>query len=169
MRNLAFALLVLAAPLSGTFAARVQPPGPPRLARSDEAQLRQMVADMESAWKRRDAAAYAAQFTSDADHVNAYGMWWRGRPEIASSMRFVLDKIYPDNPIRADQVMVQPLGRDVALVRYRWSLDSYSDPDGTRHDNPQGRISQVVVRGASGWKIQSFQSTFINRKVRQVR
>lgn len=136
---------------------------------TDDASLRRMVVEMEHAWNAHDADAYAAQFTPDAEHVNAYGMWWRGRREIADAMRFVLGRIYPTNPISADQVLVQPLAKNVAMVRYRWRLQSYTDPDGTRHENPQGRVTQVLVKHPEGWRIQAFQSTFINANVRQVR
>ena len=132
-------------------------------------QLKQLVVEMAQAWKRHDADAYAAQFTDDAEHINAYGMWWRGRTEIASSMKFVLNKIYPANPISADQVSVQSLAKDLAVVQYRWQLRSYTDPDGTRHENPQGRITQVVVKEPAGWRIRYFQSTFINPHVRHTR
>ena len=121
---------------------------------TDDASLRRMVVEMEHAWNA---------------HVNAYGMWWRGRREIADAMRFVLGRIYPTNPISADQVLVQPLAKNVAMVRYRWRLQSYTDPDGTRHENPQGRVTQVLVKHPEGWRIQAFQSTFINANVRQVR
>lgn len=136
---------------------------------SDVTQLKQLVDEMAQAWKRHDAEAYAAQFTDDAEHINAYGMWWRGRPEIASAMKFVLNNIYPTNPISTDQVSVQPLSKDVAVVQYRWHLQTYVDPDGTRHENPQGRITQVVVKQPAGWRIRYFQSTFINPNVRHTR
>jgi uncharacterized protein (TIGR02246 family) len=57
------------------------------LSPSDEAELRAMIPAMEAAWRSHDAGAYAAQFTPDAEHVNAYGMWWRGRAEIGEGWR----------------------------------------------------------------------------------
>lgn len=113
-------------------------PSPPTITAREEGALRHMVADMERAWKAHDADAYAAQFTDNAEHINAYGMWWRGRHEIAEAMKFVLNRIYPDNPITVDQVSVQPLTKDIAIVQYRWRLNSYEDPDGTKHVNPAG-------------------------------
>lgn len=136
---------------------------------ADEATLRGMVPDMEAAWQTGDAAAYSAQFISDADHVNAYGMWWRGRGEIAEGIGFALNVIYADNPISARDVEVTALGDDQAVVQYRWRLGPYADPDGTGYADPQGRITQVLVRTSEGWRIRFFQSTFINPNVPQSR
>jgi uncharacterized protein (TIGR02246 family) len=120
---------------------------------------------MEAAWRARDAEAYAGQFTEDAEHINAYGMWWRGRREIAEGIGFALNVVYRDNPIVARDVSLIPLGEDVALVQYRWRLNPYADPDGAQHDDPEGRVTQVVVRVARGWRIRAFQSTFINPNI----
>lgn len=169
MRKLLAGAFVLVAALQPAVAAPSRKPPPLSIGIREEAALRHMVADMERAWRARDAEAYAAQFTDDAEHINAYGMWWRGRREIAEAMKFVLDRIYPGNPITSDQVSVLPLTKEIAIVQYRWHLNSYADPDGTKHVNPQGRITQVVVKRPEGWRIRTFQSTFINPHVRQVR
>src|SRR4028118_2299282 len=132
------------------------------LSTKDVTALQAMVSAMEAAWSSRDAKAYAAQFTPDAEHINAYGMWWRGRDEIAGAMTFVLGTIYPTNPIVADQVSVKGIGPRLAVVQYRWQLASDSDPDGTRYEKPSGRVTQGVAKGREGWRITHFQSTFIN-------
>ena len=129
---------------------------------ADETTLRAMVSDMEAAWRARDAGAYAGQFTADAEHINAYGMWWRGADEIAEGISFALNVIYPDNPISARDVLVTPLDDDLAVVQYRWRLSPYADPDGTRYADPGGRVTQVLARAPGGWRIRFFQSTFIN-------
>ena len=168
MRNVLASLLLLISAFCPLRAA--QPKAiPAEISATDQASIRRMVVEMQQAWNAHDADAYAAQFTPDAEHVNAYGMWWRGRREIAEAMQFVLSRIYATNPISADQVLVQPLAKNVAIVRYRWRLQSYTDPDGTRHENPQGRVTQVLVKHPEGWRIRTFQSTFINPNVRQVR
>lgn len=132
---------------------------------ADETELRDMVSAMEAAWRTHDASGYAAQFTTDAEHINAYGMWWRGRGEIAGGIGFALTIVYPDNPILARDVLVTPMGQDTAVVQYHWRLGPYSDPDGAHHADPEGRIIQVVVRMAEGWRIRFFQSTFIKPAV----
>ena len=169
MRKLLAGAFVLVAALQPAAAAPSRKPPPLSISIREEAALRHMVADMERAWRAPDAEASAAQFTDDAEHINACGMWWRGRREIAEAMKFVLDRIYPGNPISSDQVSVLPLTKEIAIVQYRWHLNSYADPDGTKHVNPQGRITQVVVKRPEGWRIRTFQSTFINPHVRQVR
>jgi uncharacterized protein (TIGR02246 family) len=139
------------------------------LAESDRVALHAMVDDMESAWAARDAAAYAAQFTKDAEHINAYGMWWRGRREIEDGIRFALENIYPDNPIAADMVEVTGLSTDIAVVQYRRRLGPYGDPDGKWYEEPQGRVTDTLVRTPDGWRIRFFHSTFINPGVPQPR
>ena len=135
----------------------------------DIATIRAMVPAMELAWQSHNAAAYAAQFVSDAEHINAYGMWWRGRTEIEQGIAFALTRIYPENPISASEVTVSGVSHDAAVVQYRWRLSPYSDPDGTAYSNPQGRVTELVVRTPVGWRIRTFQSTFINSNVPQPR
>lgn len=91
-----------------TLPAAAQGPASKLISR-DVAALRAMVPAMETAWRTRDAKAYAAQFSADAEHINAYGMWWRGRQEIAHAMTFTLGRIYPDNPLVADQISVKSI------------------------------------------------------------
>ena len=139
------------------------------LSSKDVELLRAMVPAMAASWKAKDAKGYASQFAADAEHINAYGMWWQGRSEIAEAMTFVLHKIYPSNPIAADSVTVKGLSPGVAVVQYRWQLQPYSDPDGTRYAKPWGRVTQVVIKRREGWRISHFQSTFINPAVRHIR
>jgi len=103
------------------------------LSTTDVAELENMVPAMEAAWRAGDAASYAAQFTADAEHVNAYGMWWHGRDEICNGIGFALSRIYRTNPIATSEVAIEPLSEDIAVVRHRWRLQPYSDPDGTRY------------------------------------
>lgn len=142
---------------------------PAMLSPDDVAWIKAMIPAMETAWRNHDAAAYAGQFTPDAEHINAYGMWWRGHDEIEQGIGIALTRIYPDNPIAASDVTVSALSPAIAVVQYRWRLRSYADPDGTTYIDPQGRVTEVVVRTANGWRIRNFQSTFINPKVPQSR
>ena len=112
-RWLAAIFLCLALPATS------QVPAASSLSAKDLALLKALVPAMEAAWRSRDARAYASQFTSDAEHINAYGMWWRGRHEIAQAMAFTLEKIYPTNPLQADQVTVKGMGPGMAVVQYR--------------------------------------------------
>ncbi|WP_161988968.1 SgcJ/EcaC family oxidoreductase [Sphingomonas glacialis] len=139
------------------------------LSQDDLTAIKAMVPAMEAAWRTHDAAAYAGQFVPDAEHVNAYGMWWRGRAEVEQGIAFALSRIYPDNPIVASDASVSAVGANVAILQYRWRLKPYSDPDGTHYADPQGRVTDVVVRTDAGWRIRNFQSTFINPNVPQPR
>ena len=139
------------------------------LSPDDVASIKAMVPAMEVAWRTHDAAAYAGQFLPDAEHINAYGMWWRGRDEIEQGIGFALTRVYPDNPIAATDVTVSGLSRTIAVVQYRWRLRSYVDRDGTTYTDPQDRVTEVLVRTGDGWRIRNFQSTFINPKVPQSR
>jgi uncharacterized protein (TIGR02246 family) len=139
------------------------------LSPEDVAAIEAMVPAMEAAWRTHNAAAYVGQFVPDAEHINAYGMWWRGRDEIEQGIAFALTRIYPDNPIVASDVTVSAVAPKVAVLQYRWRLKPYSDPDGTRYADPQGRVTDILVRTDGGWRIRNFQSTFINPKVPQPR
>lgn len=139
------------------------------LSQDDLIAIKAMVPAMEAAWRTHDAAAYANQFVPDAEHVNAYGMWWRGRAEVEQGIALALNRIYPDNPIVASDASVSAVGANVAILQYRWRLKPYSDNDGTRYADPQGRVTDVLVRTDKGWRIRNFQSTFINPNVPQSR
>ena len=72
------ALLVLA----GTLLSQTPPQSPVANQSQEEAAIRKVEADLQQAWNRHDAKAWANLCTPDADVVNVVGWWWHGCSQI---------------------------------------------------------------------------------------
>ena len=82
MRSLAS---VLAAVLTiGFFVAAGDPKSRPRDATrdGDEKAIRALLGDLEQKWNKHEMKAFSERMAEDADVVNRFGQWMRGRPAI---------------------------------------------------------------------------------------
>ncbi len=111
------------------------------------------------AWHRRNGKAIAALFTEDADFVNVTGLWWHGRPAIASPHDYALNSFFKHTVLRAGRTETRLLGRDVAVVRCRFTLSGQIAPDGSTAGDRQTILTFVLQRGPGGWLAVSAQNT----------
>ena len=125
----------------------------------DEAAIQNLQSRQAAAWNAHDAAAYAALFTSDGDVVNVLGWWWKGRDEIQSKLRDAFALVFRDSQLTITQVEVRKLSPTIAIAHVRWTMKGALAPTGGVAPPEQGIQLQVLVRGADGWRISSFQNT----------
>ncbi len=123
---------------------------------SDEAAVSSLYKQLIDAWNRRDAAAYAALFTEDANVVGFDGSQMNGSIEIQQS----LQQIFADH-ITASYVSkirgVWFLTPETAILRSVAGMVPPGQPD----LNPAVNAIQsiVAVRQGSQWRIALFQNT----------
>ncbi len=60
-----------------------------------------------------DARAPARLFTSDADFVNAVGLWWHNRDDIERAQAYGLGTFFRASAILARRVKIRRVGEDV--------------------------------------------------------
>jgi uncharacterized protein (TIGR02246 family) len=125
-----------------------------------EAEVGALVQGMESAWNAADAAGFSAPFADDADFVNVMGMHVRGRNAIAAGHEHIFRTIYAASANRYRLEGVRALRPDVALAHVHAHLSVPAGPMAGEHD---ALFSLVLTREADGWRIASFQNTFVRQ------
>ena len=115
-----------------------------------------IAAALTEAWNAADGAAFARQFTEDADFVNIFAMHGVGRDEIARAHQMIFDGVYRGSVNRFTVTKVRPLGPDAMVAFIRAELNV---PEGPMAGDLRALASAVVVRENGGWKIASFQNT----------
>ena len=101
-----------------------------------------------AAWNARDAEAFGALFTEQADYVSSGGTWHRGRGAIEGLLR--QDAAAP--PVSVQGSVGTRRHGDVGRAVFHWTAGEA--PNGRR-----GVIGCVVVRQAGVWKVDALHNT----------
>jgi uncharacterized protein (TIGR02246 family) len=137
-------------------------PAPPSPAAGVSAQAgEQIVAGFVDAWNRRDMAAFGDLFVEDADFVNIFGTWSKGREEIRARHAKILAGAFRTSVISNAKVELRSLSPDSAVVRWVWQLDGLTAPDGTPAPRRTGLLLHVIIRTPAGFRIAAAQNTSI--------
>ena len=122
---------------------------------TDTAQIHDLLRRMTEAWNAGDAAAYADQFTEDAEYISWLGTRDTGRAAIEATHSFLfagpLKGVKLDSGDAASGVRVRALAPDAALV--------VVDGGKPEHAPVASVITCTVVRQDGRWRFASFQNT----------
>jgi uncharacterized protein (TIGR02246 family) len=147
---------VLTAVACGTSANEDEPAAPPAAASqstptaADEAAVRHLLDQINQAWERGDATAYASYHTPDADLVDFRGVHAAGRQEIIDLLQPAFDGLLKNTRVEARIVDLRFLTDDVAIFHTEGKVAPVGD------DSVQ---TFVVTKEADGWQIAAFQNT----------
>ena len=123
-----------------------------------EDRLYELVGELESAWNRGDAAAFAARFADDADFIHILGCHFSGRSEIENGHRTIFNTIYKGSKMRYRIEKIRVLNPDMAvlflLATLRFSL-------GGETVQIEARPTLVVEELAGRWYVVVLQNTGI--------
>jgi uncharacterized protein (TIGR02246 family) len=126
------------------------------MASDDRAAVEALVARLEAAWNAADPAAFAAEFTADADFVNVRGDYSSGRDAIAHGHAAIWQSIYAGSTIRYSLARLRPLGPGVLVAH----LDAHLRvPTGPLAGEIIAIPSLVLVDEDRAWRIASFHNT----------
>lgn len=128
------------------------------LSRADVDAIHRVVAGLEKAWNNADGEDFGLWFQDDADFVNVYGMYAKGRGQIADGHKMIFRTVYAGSTLRAIPIKVRLLSDDVALVHMRSHL---SVPRGPRTGEHDSLPSMVLARDSGAWRIAAFHNTFV--------
>ena len=135
----------------------------PVLAQSahDEAQIRSLAANWETAWNKHNMKALFMSFTENADFVNVAGRHWKGRQEIEAQHTARLSQ-FIKSTITTKAVTLQFLKPDIGLVHIDWAITGDTDPDGTARKPREGIFLWIVIKQGGRWRIRAAQNTNVN-------
>jgi uncharacterized protein (TIGR02246 family) len=122
---------------------------------NDEAEVRDLLRRLYSAWG--DADAYAGCFTPDADYVVFDGSHAKGRRAIAEMHRPLFERFLKNTRLVSISETVRFPTPDVALVHGKGAVVSARQQQPAKH-----RLSVqtlVAVKQSDGWIFTAFQNT----------
>ncbi len=122
-----------------------------------EIEIRAVVDRLEAAWAARDAAAWGAQFTQDADFTTWFGAHLSGREAIAASHSTVFDQIYADSLGAFDIASIRTPAPDLAIVLLAGWV--YNRDAARPTDDPEVAPLAVLRKVDGRWLIEAFQNT----------
>jgi uncharacterized protein (TIGR02246 family) len=123
-----------------------------------EAPARAMIA----AWNAHDMTALADVFTPDADWVNVVGMHWVGRDQIMFAHTAFHNTMFKANQQALVSIKARQLSPDIAILLMEAKQDAYTTPSGHQQPKALDRLTLVVVRQPTGWKIVHGQNTIVD-------
>lgn len=131
---------------------------------TDEAAIRKVVADYESAWNRHDAKGLATQYHPDATWVNWFGAYSKGQPEIQQHYQTVHSTYFKTSQYytRAieDVTFVKP---DVAIMHVRTGL---SGDERYPTQTFEFRRTLVLTKRDGAWRILAGQNAKLNEGIK---
>lgn len=131
----------------------------------DEAAIRKLIEDENTAWNNGDAEAYSRNFATDGTFTNILGMFFTGRQAFLDRHEEIFKGMFRGTVARQDIVSVKFVRADVAVVEtLTWiSGFSKSGPPPGAHTDAKGRLCtrllQVLVRNGGKWSIASYHNT----------
>jgi uncharacterized protein (TIGR02246 family) len=131
------------------------------VATQDEASVSAVVDRFVQAWNDHDIRAFAALFAEDAEFVNAIGLHWHGRAQIAAAQANNHATIFKESRLDNVRVRQRFLKPDVAVVHATWDLVGQRRRDGQAVPPRAGLITMVLTKEGDAWPIAVFQNTDI--------
>jgi uncharacterized protein (TIGR02246 family) len=125
----------------------------------DEGAIRDVVRRWGDAWNRHDMAAMAMLLTADADFVNVAARHWKGRNEIEREHAQRHQAHFKESVWATQDVAVQFLAMDLALVHVKWRIANERNSDGTPRQPRDGVFSWLMARDHGVWQIRAAHNT----------
>lgn len=146
----AIAVLFLAMALGSSAAAAGQAKG------EDEAAVRKVVSNFAESWNHPGMPGFGDLFANDADFVVITGKWLKGRNEIVSYHKNLLETYYKGSHLTPEEITVRFVRPEVAIVHARWSA-SYTE-DG-KEQKRTALMTITFTKQGTKWLIAAVHNT----------
>ena len=124
----------------------------------DEQALRDIVAQLETAWNNGDSVAWTKPFAEDADFIHVLGGHFTGAAAIEQGHRVIFDTIYKGSALKLEVEKIRLVGENVAIVFIFTTLKAVQ-PGVPPQMN--ARPTLIAERKDGTWKIVTFQNTLV--------
>lgn len=114
----------------------------------DEAEIRQVLHEIDLAWNAHDAARFAALFSLDADFTNVRGMQARNRTGVQRFIGPLLATMFADSEQRILRSRTRFLRGDLAAVDAWWTMRRARSVDGQARPIRYGLLNLVMRKEA---------------------
>jgi uncharacterized protein (TIGR02246 family) len=127
-----------------------------------ESKIGAVLAALQDGWNRHDMAAFAAQFSQDADFVNVVGMHLRGRPAIEAQHVAIHQTVFRRSQLRTVGQSVRLLTPQVALAHVSREMTGHDMSHVKNWSLPEvrkGVLTAVLVSEGDTWRIAALHNT----------
>jgi uncharacterized protein (TIGR02246 family) len=130
---------------------------------SAEEANRALAKAFESAWNAHDMKAFGRLLAEDVVWINVDAGKGVGRERVESGHAKVHAGKFKNSVMTVNDVDVQSIEPDVAIVYVNWGIRGDTDNDGTPRQPREGLFTWVTLKQGAEWKIRSSHNT--NRSI----
>ncbi len=130
----------------------------------DRVRIQKSIEALSESWNRHDMAAFASQYTEDADFVNVLGMHWHGRKEIEDRHANLHATMFRSSTLWIRDYSIRFAAPALALAHVRWQMTGHEAAHLQGWNVPEvrdGLLTLVFVRDEHGWLIAASHNTDI--------
>ncbi len=131
---------------------------------NQETEVRQTVQSFFDAFNKHEFEDVAAITTEDWNHVNPLGGWTTGREAVLKELKEVHSTFLKGVSMTIEDMSVRFASPDVAVVTVTNRIETYTTPDGVKHENERQIKTFMVVKRGGKWMIMQDQNTIIGGK-----
>jgi uncharacterized protein (TIGR02246 family) len=128
-----------------------------------EKQVRQAVQSFYDAFNSHGFERATEFTTDDWNHINPFGGRTRGRSATLEDLKQVHSTFLKGVSDKVEEMDVRFADPNVAVVTVTSRINTYTTPDGIKHENDRHIRTFVVVRRNGRWLIMQDQNTIIGR------
>ena len=125
----------------------------------DEQAIRQLAQQYETGWNTHDMELLGRMRTDDIDFVVVTGEHRKGREASMAQLAEQHRTQFRDSLWTNEQVSVQFLRPDIALMHIEWAIKGDRNPDDTPRPPRQGIFTWVVIKEGGVWKLRAAHNT----------
>jgi uncharacterized protein (TIGR02246 family) len=125
-------------------------------AKTDEAAIEDVYANFQKSWDQPGMPGFDKLFTEDADFVVITGKWLKGRAELVSYQRELLQGVYAGSRSLPRSLTVRFLTPDIAIAHC--TLGARYTRDG-KEQVRTGLSTATLVKRNGNWLITAFHNT----------
>jgi uncharacterized protein (TIGR02246 family) len=112
------------------------------------------------AWNGHDMKALGDLFADDADFIDVFGNWFKGRAAFEPALAQRHRSVFENSRFTRKDVAVRRVSPGLAIVHAVIELAGATSPGGQPLAAALGVMSYVMEReGPDGWRILAFQNT----------
>lgn len=124
---------------------------------------KQVVAQLNDAWNRGDASAWAAPYAEDAEFINILGSVFSGKAAIRTRHAEIFDRAFRGSTMKATVRQVRMLGATVMVVDSDTEVRNFRQLPPNVLPTSNGvlrtRLKHVLEKRGSLWQIVASQNT----------
>ncbi|HSR98173.1 MAG TPA: SgcJ/EcaC family oxidoreductase [Kofleriaceae bacterium] len=132
--------------------------------RPERATIAGVIAALTDAWNRHDLVAMGELYRADADFVNIFGGYLRGRDEIVREHTERHKVMFATARMASTAPAIRSLTPTLALARVAWTMRGIAGPDGKPAPDREGLLLHVLARAGGEWSIITSQNTELARE-----